>query len=559
MRSLHSALRYAPPRLATVYSAGQFSLAARKMGRQAASGGLLQALIASEPHPSFRVLLPPGESPKAVEEVLARQRPELQLHAQRLLQPGPPADMDVLLMSDPLLGRLAHWREWQGCGARAYSLIGITHTLCSLPVLEGLRAFATAPVQPWDALICTSSCAREAVSIALDWEEERLRRRFVAPQLRLPRPRLPLIPLGCDVERLARLRQRRQEARQSLGIGSNQVVLLYVGRLALHAKAHPVLLLETLARLASRQPQGAQPVRLLLYGTAPPAQRPSWKQALQALTRGYEVQMLDGEDESLADQVWAAADIFVSLADNLQETFGLTPVEAMACGLPVIATDWNGYRDTVRHGETGLLVPTRQPADGLVLQLARYGLGLIDYDAYVGRLMQEVVVDGDALLDALERLVGDGELRQQLGEAGQRRAAQNYAWPLLGRRIRDLAASLGRARERAVVSDQAEWPLPPPEMQFASWASASLTPHTRFGGDPLEARRRWQRLASLQINQFPQGLRSNPRICDLLLCKLEKDGGFSPQDVSNEYRELSLAELCYAANWLAKLGVLEVN
>src|SRR6185437_4529883 len=50
---------------------------------------------------------------------------------------------------------------------------------------------------------------------------------------------------------------------------------------------------------------------------------------------------------------WAAGDLFVSLSDGIQETFGLTPVEAMAAGLPVVVSDWNGYRDTVRDGVEG--------------------------------------------------------------------------------------------------------------------------------------------------------------------------------------------------------------
>ena len=546
-------------RLATVFGADQFGLQARKMGRQAASGGLLQALIASEADGAFRVLLPPGEAAAPAAALLAAQRPELQLVAQPLLQPSPPADTDVVLMSDPLLGRLAHWRQWQGAGARAYGLIGITHTLCSLPVLEGLRELATAPVQPWDALICTSRCARDAVTVALDWEEERLRRRFGAAQLRLPRPRLPLIPLGCDAERLAALASGRAQARQALGIGADQVVLLYVGRLSIHAKAHPTILLESLARLAARQPAGSPPLRLLLYGTAPPGQLPLWQQGLAALARGYEAQLLDGNDENLADAVWAAADIFVSLADNHQETFGLTPVEAMAAGLPVIASDWNGYRDTVRHGETGLLVPTRQPSDGLLPLLASYGLHQLDYNSYVGRLMQEVVVDGEALLAALEQLVGDGEMRRRLGAAGQRRVAQHYGWPLIGERIRQLAASLELARRRAVGAGEADEPLPPPERQFASWASAPLTPESRFGGDPAVARQRWQQLAPLQWHQLPPPLAVDPALAEWLLQQLEQHGEVWLAQLAAEPQAWPEAELRHGLHWLAKLGVVQIS
>ena len=545
------------PRLAPVYVASQFSLATRKMGRQSASGGLLAALIDSEPTDTFRVLLPPQEGSDGLAAALAR-RPELRLHSQPLLQMRPPEGVDQVFMSDPLLGRLAHWRQWQGGGARAYGLIGITHTLCSLNVLEGLRELVSAPVQPWDALICTSRCAREAVRTALDWEEERLRRRFGVAGLRVPRPRLPLIPLGCDAGRLAALRDQRQSARRELRIETDQVVLLFVGRLSLHAKAHPTLLLEALARVAARRPAGAPRLRLLLYGTAPEEHMQALRQALAALVRGYEVLLLDGENLALGERAWAAADIFVSMADNHQETFGLTPVEAMACGLPVIASDWNGYRDTVRHGETGWLVPSHQPAEGMSRELARYALGEHDYDSFVGRLMQEVVIDPAALVVALERLIGDPELRRRLGEAGQRRARQHYGWSVIGQRLRDLAGSLELARGRAPGTGEADLSLPPPERQFGGWASRRLDAGTRFGGDGAAARRRWQRLAPLAIHRFPAPHGCSDELCELLLAQLERHGPFSLAELGVGQPDLPPEGLRHAAHWLCKLGVLEL-
>ena len=55
-----------------------------------------------------------------------------------------------------------------------------------------------------------------------------------------------------------------------------------------------------------------------------------------------------------------AADVFVTTP--WYEPFGITPLEAMACGRPVIGADVGGIRYSVAHGETGLLVPSRDPA-----------------------------------------------------------------------------------------------------------------------------------------------------------------------------------------------------
>ena len=62
--------------------------------------------------------------------------------------------------------------------------------------------------------------------------------------------------------------------------------------------------------------------------------------------------------EEIKQKALSACDLVLSLVDNIQETFGLSIAEAMAAGRPVVASDWDGYRDLIRHGIDGYLVPS---------------------------------------------------------------------------------------------------------------------------------------------------------------------------------------------------------
>ena len=151
------------------------------------------------------------------------------------------------------------------------------------------------------------------------------------------------------------------------------------------------VLVEAARLLRTRCPQA----RFIIAGDIVPGQ-PAPKQAIEAAIArhglGDRVQLIGFWRD--VRQVMAAVDIFV-LPSTAPEPFGLVLLQAMATGKPVIAAAHGGPLEIVVDGETGLLVPPRDPA---------------------------------ALADAIERLANDRDLRGRLAAAGRRRAEERFGF-----------------------------------------------------------------------------------------------------------------------------------
>ena len=311
---------------------------------------------------------------------------------------------------------------------RDYSLCGVTHTVASAASVAALGRYLTAPTQPWDSLVCTSTAVRTAVEHILEQHADYLARRgggrFHSPV------RLPVIPLGIDCDSYAPRDddavpgagpEARRALRARLGIAEGDLAALFVGRLSFHAKAHPTPLYLAAARAAQRVPD--RTIHLLLAGQFPNRPVETEFRAAAGRFRGAaRVHFVDGSDGPhgpIMRAAWRASDIFVSLSDNIQETFGLTPVEAMAAGLPCVVSDWNGYKDTVADGETGFRVPSTTIGPGAGIDLAdRHAAGVDTYDRMIGITSLSTAVDVDGCAAAIARLATDRDLRARQGEQG---------------------------------------------------------------------------------------------------------------------------------------------
>ncbi|MDQ9170457.1 glycosyltransferase family 1 protein [Oxalobacteraceae bacterium R-40] len=211
--------------------------------------------------------------------------------------------------------------------------------------------------------------------------------------------KIDIVPCGFDSEEF---QAAPANARLKLGLNDDEFVVLQLGRMVPRKGVDNVIravgiLKETHDILA----------RLLIVGgnTAEPdpVHTPEIGK-LQALAEslGIAEQLVFTGQRSRKElhYYYSAADVFVTTP--WYEPFGITPIEAMACGTPVIGAAVGGIKSTVVDGQTGFLVPPKDP---------------------------------DALAQKLAWLQKHPKTAQRFGWAGMRRAYQQYTWRSVAERI----------------------------------------------------------------------------------------------------------------------------
>lgn len=557
--------------LALFHPQGHFALPGNPFGKDVANGALFRALARFGGYRSMYVLNQFGLSAQDLADGLFEQADaSVQLASGALWSTAIPSRSGVLLRGQPHLAELA-WIRRSGACDKAYSLVGLIHTLAPPAVRQSLGAAQAAPLKPWDALVCTSPAVQQTLSQMLESWGGFLQERFGVKGSPLPQlPLLPLIPLAVEVDVLAAQAssaKARAALRARLGIAEADVLVMWLGRLSYFEKAFPQAMFQ--AAQAAAQQAGVR-VHFVLLGWFPngEADQLLYRQAAEAYASDVNVLVLDGNDQEVVAQSWAAADIFLSLVDNIQETFGLAPVEAMAAGLPVVVSDWDGYRYTVRDGVDGFLVPTLGASGGEPGELLAHlhSLGLETYQTYAGAVAQHTAIHIGLAAAALARLIASPDLRASMGAAGQRRAREMFSWPVVVDQYNALFAELTQRRLHALK--QPETPSPcrmnplqgDPFQDFGGFATTVLDSGTRLFLCPGVDAAALTRAQQVALNQAYPGLRGRADEAARVLALLA---------VADPVRGCPVAELAAAfapdrqgflsttVVWLAKLGLVD--
>ncbi|BAZ47999.1 hypothetical protein NIES4103_06040 [Nostoc sp. NIES-4103] len=536
----------------------------RLLGRQAAGEGFLKAFVQ---HGTADFLYCYTDTQKEFTEFCQRIQPWMQ--RPRQVQWLPTSNHQSLTKAgtiyqpDPLLSKLAWTRRFSE--QRGYSICGVTHTIASTGVMQGIGDLLIAPFQPWDALICTSIAVKTAVEHLLNtWAEYLAQRTGGKPNIDI---QLPIIPLGVDCSAFDHGNNTtniRKSLRQALGIPQDEIVVLFVGRLCFYAKVHPVpmyLALEKVAQATNTK------IHFVLAGWFEDEREEiSFKQSTQMFCPSVNCIFVDGRKPQVRAGIWSSADIFISLVDNIQETFGLTPIEAMAAGLPVIVSDWDGYQETVRHEIDGFRIPTLMPPPGSGYDLAYgYFSDSLNYSSYIAHSSMTIAVDIDAASKALEKLIVNPELRKRLGENGRQRAKQIYDWQVVIAAYENLWRQLAEIRATAPISAPVLPGSPPaplcddPFRLFAHYSSATLSQNLVLILGAMSTPEHLQQIRQNWITNFGADRRITNAIIDAVLAAIAQQGSVSIATILQQHGDVSPTLLLRTLMYLIKFDVLRVE
>jgi D-inositol-3-phosphate glycosyltransferase len=214
--------------------------------------------------------------------------------------------------------------------------------------------------------------------------------------------KITIIPCGYNPDQFFPLDQL--QCRQKLGLQENDKIILQLGRIVPRKGVDNVI--KAFAKVCEHIPNA----KLLIVGgenssigTGDAMELATLKELAVTLHIASNIIFVGQKDPDVLRYYYNAADLFVTTP--WYEPFGITPLEAMACGTPVIGSDVGGIKYSVQPGITGLLVPAKS---------------------------------ADALAEKIISLIQDAERCKEMGQNAIAHAARNFTWKSIASKMADL-------------------------------------------------------------------------------------------------------------------------
>ena len=252
----------------------------------------------------------------------------------------------------------------------------------------------------------------------------------------------------------------------------------------------------------------------------------------------------------------------MSLSDNIQETFGLTPLEGMASGLPVVVSDWNGYRSTVRDHVDGFRIKSYALPSGYGEELAyEYMLGKISYDHYIAHSIQKTSIDIEDCIEKLKLLIFDHSKRKEFGNNGKARALNDFSWNKILNKYEELYNELDDIRlnqfdefkhicKPYLPSDRLD-----PFFIFEEYPSVVINKKLKFKKTKEIQNHSINDIINLESIKYAQNNLPDIGVIENIYAQLNLDKYYSINDIT-EFTELDETEIFKTINFLLKYGFI---
>jgi glycosyltransferase involved in cell wall biosynthesis len=436
-------------------------------GRRIAGASFLQGFLAHADVSEFVSLTTNAKSAKTFADAVVRHSRDIMVRGVLESTAVKLAPVGTVYYPSPNYAELL-WKR-QAFGMEAYSICGITHTTATQGVMRGMYDLRAGPQAQWDGLICTSRAVHAATLRNLDIVDEVLMKRFGSLP---PRPQMPVIPLGINCDDFSHDAKAANALRTRHGWTDDDIAVVTLSRLLPFGKFDPGPLFVSLQRAqeALGKTKRLHFIACGIYGNE--HSRAVFEDCAKLLMPDVSFIHMDGASAAARKEILSGGDIFTFPIDNIQETFGLAPIEAMAAGLPLVVSDWDGMRDTVTP-DVGFIIPTRTvQAEASKPESHGYLMGTLSYAQYGARLSCLTSIDVAKMADAFVELASNADLRQRMGHAAEQRARRLYDWVNIIPVMQDFWGELAQIkRANTTRSTRANPVAPLPFDLFASYPS----------------------------------------------------------------------------------------
>ena len=198
--------------------------------------------------------------------------------------------------------------------------------------------------------------------------------------LRKYRDKIVVIPNGINIEEF-NIPYSKEECRGKLGLSTDENIILFVG--FIHPHKGPDVLIKAMPKIIKEFPNTKS---IFVGKEGEKGNLEGLELLLKKLGVEKYVKFAGFVEESLKPFYYMAADVFCLPSMTTHESFGIVNLEAMACGVPIVASKIGGVPDVVKDGENGLLVPPR---------------------------------DSETLADAIIYLLENEDIREKMGKNGR--------------------------------------------------------------------------------------------------------------------------------------------